>query len=31
MSDGECDEGTTWESALIARHFGLGNFRVIID
>lgn len=31
MSDGECDEGTTWESALIANHFGLDNFRVIID
>jgi transketolase len=31
MSDGECDEGTTWESALMANHFGLDNFRVIID
>ena len=31
MSDGECDEGTTWESALIANHFGLNNFCVIID
>ena len=31
MSDGECDEGTTWESALIANHFGLDNFYVIID
>jgi transketolase len=31
MSDGECDEGTTWESALIANHFGLENLCVIID
>jgi len=31
MSDGECDEGTTWESALIARQFKLGNLVAIID
>jgi transketolase len=31
MSDGECDEGTTWESALIANHFDLTNLVVIID
>jgi transketolase len=31
MSDGECDEGTTWESALIANHFALDNLCVIID
>lgn len=31
MSDGECDEGTTWESALIASHFQLRNFYVVID
>ena len=31
MSDGECDEGTTWESALIAAHFKLRDFYVIID
>ncbi|WP_108668482.1 transketolase [Euzebya rosea] len=31
MSDGECDEGTTWESALIAAHNGLGNLTAIID
>jgi transketolase len=31
MSDGECDEGTTWESALIAAHFKLQDFYVIID
>lgn len=31
MSDGECDEGTTWESALIASQFKLGNLVAIID
>ena len=31
MSDGECDEGTTWESALIASHFNLSNLVVVID
>jgi transketolase len=31
ISDGECDEGTTWESALIANHFDLDNLCVIID
>ena len=31
MSDGECDEGTTWESALIANHYNLSNLCVIID
>ena len=31
MSDGECDEGTTWESALIANHHGLDNLCVIVD
>lgn len=31
MSDGECDEGTTWESALIASHHNLNNLTVIID
>jgi len=31
MSDGECDEGTTWESALLASHFKLNNLIVIID
>ncbi len=30
-SDGECDEGTTWESALIANHFNLGNLILFID
>lgn len=31
MSDGECNEGTTWESALIAAQFKLKNLHVIID
>jgi len=31
MSDGECDEGTTWESALLANQFMLKNLVVIID
>lgn len=31
MSDGECDEGTTWESALIANHFEVGNLIVLVD
>jgi transketolase len=31
ISDGECDEGTTWESALFAQHFNLQNLTVIID
>jgi len=31
MSDGECDEGTTWESALIASQFKLSNLVVLVD
>lgn len=31
MSDGECQEGTTWEAALFARQYKLGNLFVIID
>lgn len=31
ISDGECDEGTTWESALMANQFKLNNLVVIID
>jgi transketolase len=31
MSDGECDEGTTWESALIANHHDLDSLVVIVD
>jgi transketolase len=31
LSDGECNEGTTWESALIANRFKLDNLVVVID
>ena len=31
LSDGECDEGSTWEAALFAPHHRLGNLTVIID
>jgi transketolase len=31
ISDGECDEGTTWEAALFAGFHGLDNLTVIID
>jgi transketolase len=31
MSDGELDEGSTWEAALSASHFGLGNIINLVD
>lgn len=31
LSDGECDEGSTWESALFAPHHQLDNLAVIVD
>lgn len=31
ISDGECDEGTTWEAALFGGHHHLDNLTVIID
>lgn len=31
MGDGECNEGSVWESALSASHFGLDNLVAIID
>lgn len=31
LSDGECDEGTTWEAALLAGHQSLENLMVIVD
>lgn len=31
MGDGECQEGTTWESMLIASHYKLNNLIVIVD
>lgn len=31
LSDGECQEGQTWEAALSAAHFGLDNLTAIVD
>ncbi len=31
MGDGECQEGTTWESAMIASHNRLSNLCIIVD
>lgn len=31
MSDGECDEGSTWEAAMLASHLKLDNLVAIID
>ena len=31
MGDGECQEGTTWESALLARRLEAGNLRIHLD
>ena len=31
LGDGECNEGTVWESAISASHFGLKNLTVVID
>ena len=31
ISDGECDAGTTWESALLAAHHKLDNLTIIVD
>jgi transketolase len=31
MSDGELDEGSTWEAALSAGHFGLDNLICLVD
>jgi transketolase len=31
LSDGECDEGSTWEAALFAAHHGLSNLIAIVD
>ena len=31
LSDGECDEGSTWEAALFAGHHSLDNLVVIVD
>ena len=31
MSDGELDEGSTWEAAMAAAHHGLGNLLGVVD
>jgi transketolase len=31
ISDGECDEGSTWEAALLAGHHSLAGLYVIVD
>ncbi|PIU56222.1 MAG: transketolase [Chloroflexi bacterium CG07_land_8_20_14_0_80_45_17] len=31
LSDGECDEGQTWEAALSAAHFKIDNLTAIVD
>jgi transketolase len=31
LSDGECEEGETWEAALAAAHFKLDNLTAIVD
>ncbi len=31
LSDGECDEGSTWEAALFAAHHRLGSLMAIVD
>ena len=30
-SDGDCQEGQTWEAATAAPHFGVGNLTAIVD
>ncbi len=30
VGDGECNEGSIWESALLAGHLGLGNLTCIV-
>lgn len=31
LGDGECNEGSVWEAAQLAAHFGLDNLTVIVD
>lgn len=31
LGDGECDEGSVWEAALVSNHFNLNNLIAIID
>jgi transketolase len=31
LSDGECEEGQTWEAALLATHFKVDNLTTVVD
>ena len=31
MGDGECNEGSVWEAAMFANHFGLSNLVAVVD
>lgn len=31
LSDGECDEGSTWEAAMFAAHHRLSNLSIVVD
>ena len=31
LGDGECDEGSVWEAALFANHYGVKNITAIVD
>lgn len=31
LGDGECDEGSVWEAALVSNHYALGNLVAIVD
>ena len=31
LSDGDCQEGQTWEAAMAAAHFGVSNLTAIVD
>jgi transketolase len=31
VGDGECNEGSIWEGALVAAHHGLGNLTCVVD
>lgn len=31
LSDGELDEGSTWEAAMVCAHHGLGNVTAVVD
>ncbi|MEA4950696.1 MAG: transketolase [Petrimonas sp.] len=31
LGDGECDEGSVWEAALVANHYRLSNLTLVVD